>query len=304
MEIYQLRTFAAVALHQSVTRAAEHLFTSQPAVSAQVKALESTLGVALFSRTSTGMKLTQEGQQLLPRAQAVLAAAQELELQARVLSGSLSATLRVGVNDGSSLALDALVEDLLKCHPELVLHFEVGRSKALYEGLANNELDVAFAEGLPRHAHIAATPLSTVPLCVAIPLVWQSELREPDWHALAAKPWCFTSPESSHHQVLQQLCETHGVQPELQFRVDHEGLALHFVRRGIAATLAPLERTKRAAANGELAIWPHFSHELPLCVAALKERTTEPALAAFLRSCTRVFPSVNGSNPSAAAKRH
>src|SRR5690606_24148351 len=94
MESYQLRAFAAVALHQSVTRAAEHLFTSQPAVSAQVKALESTLGVALFSRTSTGMKLTQEGQQLLPRAQAVLAAAQELELQARVLSGSLSATLR------------------------------------------------------------------------------------------------------------------------------------------------------------------------------------------------------------------
>ena len=65
MELYQLRTFAAVAELGHLTRAAEQLHISQPAVSAQVRALEEELGVVLFERSSSGMQLTPAGRQLL-----------------------------------------------------------------------------------------------------------------------------------------------------------------------------------------------------------------------------------------------
>ena len=76
MELYQLRSFAAVAELGHLTRAAEKLHISQPALSAQIKALEDELGVALFERVSSGMVLTSAGRKLLPEAQKVVAAAQ------------------------------------------------------------------------------------------------------------------------------------------------------------------------------------------------------------------------------------
>ncbi|MES9912641.1 MAG: LysR family transcriptional regulator, partial [Candidatus Sedimenticola sp. 4PFRAG1] len=54
MELYQLKTFVKVADEGHLTRAAEQLFTSQPAISAHIKALEEELGVVLFQRTPKG----------------------------------------------------------------------------------------------------------------------------------------------------------------------------------------------------------------------------------------------------------
>src|ERR1700694_4251319 len=78
MELYQLRSFVAVAAAGRLPRAAEKRHVSQPAVSAQIKALEDELEVALFGRTPSGMELTFAGQRLLADAQKVLAAAQML----------------------------------------------------------------------------------------------------------------------------------------------------------------------------------------------------------------------------------
>lgn len=61
MELYQLKTFTAVAEENHLTRAAERLNTSQPALSAHIKSLEAELGVTLFERTPKGMKLTPQG---------------------------------------------------------------------------------------------------------------------------------------------------------------------------------------------------------------------------------------------------
>src|SRR6187399_3066109 len=96
MELYQLRSFAAVAELGHLTRAAERLHVSQPAVSAQIKALEDELGVSLFERVSSGMVLTSAGRKLLPAAEKVLDAAQALRMRAKGLQGQIVGRARVG----------------------------------------------------------------------------------------------------------------------------------------------------------------------------------------------------------------
>ena len=96
MELYQLRSFVAVAEAGHLTRAAEKLHVSQPAVSAQIKALEDELDLALFERTPSGMVLTAAGERLLADAEKVLAAAQAMRTEAKALKGEVAGKVREG----------------------------------------------------------------------------------------------------------------------------------------------------------------------------------------------------------------
>ena len=69
MEMYQLRAYVTAATLGSVTRTAEALHLTQPAITAQIKALEEELGVALFDRRPGRISLTKAGEELLPQAQ-------------------------------------------------------------------------------------------------------------------------------------------------------------------------------------------------------------------------------------------
>jgi len=68
MELYHLKTFITVAEEGHLTRVAQRLNTSQPAVSAHIKGLEEELGLMLFVRTPKGMRLTREGEELRDQA--------------------------------------------------------------------------------------------------------------------------------------------------------------------------------------------------------------------------------------------
>ena len=73
MDLRQLEYFAAVARHRNFTRAAEELYVTQPALSQQVRRLERELGLELLTRTSAGVDVTAAGQELLARAESILA---------------------------------------------------------------------------------------------------------------------------------------------------------------------------------------------------------------------------------------
>ena len=119
MELYQLRTFAMVAEVGNLTRAAERLHTSQPAVSAHIKALEAELGLSLFERTPKGMQLTPAGAALKAKAAAALSAADAVRFEAKRLKDELTGTLRLGLHiDPQYLRVADLLTVLGRAHPD------------------------------------------------------------------------------------------------------------------------------------------------------------------------------------------
>ena len=128
MELYQLRSFAAIAETGNLTRAAEKLHVSQPAVSAQIRSLEDELDLALFARTPAGMELTPAGQRVLADAERVLAAAQVLRNHARALKNEVAGKVGVGtLSDPLFTRIGEFLSATVKRHPllQVELHHEI-----------------------------------------------------------------------------------------------------------------------------------------------------------------------------------
>jgi len=290
MELYQLKAFVTVAEIGNVTRSAERLFTSQPAVSAQLKALEEEFGIRLFDRTPGGMRLTESGERLLPRARHLVDQARMVEGLARDLRNGLVGSLRVGINNqGSLFPLDRIAREMAEHSPEMVLQFEFGPSGAIRRGLKTQDLDVGFVEGPLTDGALAGRSIGHTPVRIALPAAWADELPEGDWAALGRKPWVLASPDCSYHAVLQSLSAEHGWSPRMQYQLDSDRTTLHFVKAGLGASLLDARYLEAAVAAGEVFVWPGFERTLPLHVAALRRRTDEPAIAAFIDVGRRVF---------------
>ena len=170
MEIYQLRTFVTVAQQGHLTQAAELLHLSQPAVTAQIKALEEEVGMQLFERSAGGVRLTRAGQELLPEAQGVLGAARDIINHAKRLKGQLAGQARIGVSlMPDILRLGPWVAALVDAYPLLEVQLTHGVSVDVLNLVRKKELDAGFYLGKNPYMNVSTVPLRTLDFRVALP---------------------------------------------------------------------------------------------------------------------------------------
>src|ERR1700748_238007 len=98
LENFRLRVFRAVAEHMNFRKAGEKLYISQPAVTQQIKALEDELGIAVFERSASGVKLTIAGQILLEYSERLCRLAEEAENKLANLKGEAAGELILGAS--------------------------------------------------------------------------------------------------------------------------------------------------------------------------------------------------------------
>src|SRR6266850_927765 len=147
LDLRALRAFVLAAHEGSVSRAAEKLHLSQPAVSLQLKQLAGITGLELFSRTSTGLLLTRDGAALLPHAERALQAQADFLLAAQRMKG----TLRVGtILDPEFTRLGAFLRELVALAPELRPELHQGMSGQVMDALLKGDLDVGYTIGAAR----------------------------------------------------------------------------------------------------------------------------------------------------------
>ncbi|MFN3745541.1 MAG: LysR family transcriptional regulator [Hyphomicrobiaceae bacterium] len=145
LDLQQLRTFVAIADAGGVTKAAERLHLSQPAVSRQIQALETALGIALFVRVGRRVRLTSAGEDLLAHSRRVLAGAQALRQRARALQGGDAGVVRIGATPPM---IEAILVRFLPGyrvrHPGVDVHVIEDGGASLITRLERAEVDVAY----------------------------------------------------------------------------------------------------------------------------------------------------------------
>lgn len=239
MELYHLRTFLAVAEAGHLTRAAEVLCISQPAVSAHVKALEAELGLDLFERTPRGMTLTPAGAALLDEARQVFGAVDAFKRKAGGLRDELIGAVRIGLNtDAAFLRVAALQQCLRARHPRLEVEFLSGTTGANLPKLRQGRLDACFMSGPVDAAEFDSRLLGEEEMAIAAPLAWRDRLGDTSVAALAQLPWIHNSPDRIQHRVMAQLFESLPALPRRAAMANQKDavLALVAAETGLAIT--------------------------------------------------------------------
>jgi LysR family transcriptional regulator, hydrogen peroxide-inducible genes activator len=140
--VRQLRYFVALAENLHFRKAAEAIYVTQPTLSAGIKELESTLGIALFERDKTKVRLTGAGAAVLDRARGIVAAAQDLVEVAHGLGEPLAGSYRLGaIPTIAPFMLPAILAPLRSKYPKLELYLREDLTARLIDALATGELD-------------------------------------------------------------------------------------------------------------------------------------------------------------------
>ena len=295
MDYSGLRAFVTVAREGNLTRAAERLFLTQPALSLQIKKLQGALDLVLFERTPRGMRLTDAGRKLLPAAERALAAVAEFGATASSLKGEVRGQLRLGtIVDPEFLRLGAFLGVLADRHPGLAFELRHGMSGSLAREVERGTLDAAYALGFPGLPELRerffALRLSRFTYRVVAPPGWGAQVRGKGWRALAALPWIETPPESAHHRLLERVFAAEGVRPNAVARVDLEPSMLDLVKSGVALALARDSLALRAAHAEGVVIADAVAVDAELGFICRRDRRQEPPIAAAMTAMAEVWP--------------
>ncbi|WP_291160416.1 LysR family transcriptional regulator [Ensifer sp. SSB1] len=303
IDLRKLKAFVTVARERNVTRAAEQLHVTQPAVTLQLKRLAADTGLTLFRRTSTGLELTQEGALLAAKAEQVLMALTDFGQTAGHLATRVRGKLRIGtIIDPEFTRLGAFLKALIESGPGIETTLRHGMSGDVPEGLRRNELDAGFYLGDPRDYGPSAeiTGESAAPLFharelaqltyrVVAPPSLAGFVRGADWTQLASLPWIGTPQASVHNRLLSRLCADLGVRQNIVAQVDQEASMVAMVRTGVGLSLCRESIALHEQQAHGLVIAENVRISTTLSFLCLEARLGDPSIMAAFDAIRRVW---------------
>ncbi len=170
LNLNQLRTFAAVARWGSFSRAAEHLYITQPAVSAQMRALEQHFGTELVEVLGRKTYVTPAGELLLSYAQRIFSLASEAEDAIHEVRGLQRGRLRVGGSPTLGVyLLPAVLGSFAARYPGIELHLDIGSTAQIAELVKANELTLGAVEAEVHDPSLLVTEFLEDELVLIVP---------------------------------------------------------------------------------------------------------------------------------------
>lgn len=166
MTLRQLTLFEAVARHLSFTRAAAEMCLTQPAVSTQIKQLESHIGTSLFEQIGKKVYLTQAGRELFEACHDIFGRIETLEMTLNELQGTVKGTLKVSVVTTATYFIPHILSNFLKRYPEVNIRLNVTNRTQILKRLADNEDDLVIMGQVPEQLNVSVHQFLDNPLVV------------------------------------------------------------------------------------------------------------------------------------------
>jgi DNA-binding transcriptional LysR family regulator len=237
-----------------VSRAAEALYLTQPALTARLKALEAELGVDLLVRTTRGVRLSDAGKEFLPYAQRALEAVSDGKHFLAELARGGAGRLAIGVAPAvSTSVLPSMLSRFRAEHPNVQLAVRTGHSEEILEMVLREQVELGLVREL-RHPEIVGTPLYEDELVLVVePNHAFARRRRVKVADFASEHLILFDNTSTYHELTSTLFRQAGVVPRGVMELDTIDAAKKMVEQGLGVALLPYTAVAGELASGRLA---------------------------------------------------
>lgn len=250
MDLYQLTYFVAVAEERSFTKAAHRAEVAQSAVSKAIARLEREFGLALFVRQGRTVSLTRAGERLLPRAQSILAGAEDAKRDLDAFRDAPAGVVTVGIGvSAGSLGLAESMVAVRHQYPEVRVRLLI----APYHGddhagaVRDGALDLAVgARPSMLPSGVTATRLGSLgPILAVAPTHHLAHATTVTLRDLADEPFVEFPPTWAYRGFVDSFFDVHGVERQICFQVESLWSAVDLIAAGAAIGFLPRDVVNR-----------------------------------------------------------
>ena len=255
LTLRQFRVFEAVARHLSFSRAAEELHLSQPAVSMQVRGIETILGIPLTEQLGKKIFLTEAGREVLHASQAITARLDDLQANLAQLRSIDSGQLSLAATSTVNVVATDMLARFRGRHPGVSVHLDVSNRAAVLDQLVGNRIDLAIMGQVPDGLGLEAIRFMDNPL-VAIappdhPLVGKKNISV---ESLAAESFLVREAGSGTRGAMERFFAARGLEIHSSMEMSSNEAIKQAVQAGLGLGILSLQTLEMELALERLAV--------------------------------------------------
>jgi molybdate transport repressor ModE-like protein len=253
----QLRIFEAVARHSSISRAADELGLTQPAVSMQIKQMEDQLGLVVVEQVGKKFALTDAGQELCYHAARIGKQMAEMLTSMEQFRELERGVLRVAVVSTANYFLPALMAAFSAEHPGVRVSLKVANREAVLAAVSSNEAELAILGHTPERVDMVAQFFMDNPLVVIGPpdhplaSMARINLRQIEDETIVIR-----EPGSGTRAAMERFFLESGINYQPGCELNTNEAVKQAVQAGLGIGVVPAQTIELELETGRLAILP------------------------------------------------
>jgi DNA-binding transcriptional LysR family regulator len=287
MNLNHLNIFHAVAEERSISRGAERLHISQPAVSKQLAEFERSMGSTLFDRGPRGVRLTEAGKTLHRYSRRLFTVEREAERALRELRGMERGRLSLGASTSiGAYLLPSVLAVFHRAYPGIEIDLEISNTENVQKALEDGTLDIGFTEGFLHSESLEAQVFHEDELVpIAAPGHRLARVTGPlTIEEICAEPFLVRERGSGTREVIEEALGSRGIILRPAMTLGNTEAIKRVVAEGIGVALVSRLTVQEETGVGRLTLLRTVDFTLPRPLHQVQVRGRHPsaALKAFL----------------------
>ncbi len=284
--LHQLKAFQAIAKFQSITKAAEAMSMTQPAVSIQLKNLQEQFEVPLTEIIGKRIHITEFGQELVDTADRIFGELGQIEEKMLELKGLSGGRIRISAVSTGKYIIPYLMADFMKIHPHVEISLEVSNRYKVMAHLQENSTDLALVSLWPDELDLESIQLADNKWFLACSQenkkAYTAHIQAGNWKKI---PFLLREKGSGTRTMMERFFQDRDIQVESNLELATNEAVKQAVMAGLGASLLSNFSMAQEIKEGRIALLelPGLPLKADWNLIWLKQKKHSPAVKAFIR---------------------
>lgn len=295
--LHQLQVFLKITQTKSITKAAEELHLTQPAVSIQLKNFQDQFEIPLTEIISKRLFVTDFGKEIAVAAENIINEVYALNYKTQVFKGQLSGRLKLSVVSTGKYVIPYFLSEFMKTNFEIELEMDVTNKSKVLKALKNNEVDFALVSILPTDISVESKELLENKLFLVGNNLVDINPKYDLKHYVSKFPLIYRENGSATRFSMENFLDKSGIVPSMKIQLTSNEAVKQSVIAGLGLSIMPLIGLKNELEKGDIKIIP--IKKLPIVsnwrLVWLKGKKMSPVAKAYLNFVNEFNETINST---------